>query len=1054
MEMQNSALLQMMQTQNLILGEIRSLREKEALQGAFVSPDTSTLTPIDSSTASMSPPPSGNFDMFQGGQYYNTLSVDPYNFANQSMANAQVAPLNPTLYGTIASAPVIGQPIDLTKTTIEDAIAFNPSRMSKEQMSEHIAQRSQSIQESVVGTAGKGLEMAGLASGFFMGGLLPSLAVGGAVAGATAYVAGSMMDGVRDAHMYQDILRKDGYKAFNAFESTTEFGGLGINLDDQQELSGFLRDLSDDMFLEDAEMAQILQGGLDNKLLKSVTDIKSFKERMKKLTESVKEISITLNQTIDETIEFMGEMERRGVSMDRMSNMSAQFKIGASMTGTDASQFAAQAMSFTDAIVSGTSMDAGNVMEGISANAYLVNAISEVSADGDGIIKQYIKNLGGETAVAGQVEQNSRAFMQSAAGQQQLLAMFAPAFVKDESTGRFNLDESRLREIASGGQDIRQLLDQSSQHFRSLTASDQDLLAQSAGQIFNQSTDSFDSLIALKKMQEQFMADGNMSAETALVKMGVAQDYNAAAVLNQTIIAGTNEDAITQFDARVAKEEMDSAARAKNPGIGTRFKYFFERNLANPLGDAGQWLGDVTGDISEDVQMTLAGIEEGGIIGGDLLPEFTESGLQSVFTEENSVYNQTQKSIEQFNEFALENNLDTREFREMRSDHRGRLIQQTGDIESKDFKEEFSYEQFEQFDKRFDEGKATSADIATLREMLDSGNYDEDSRERLEYLVNRESGSYSGVKGTGKRALDWIGASWDWEQPERPESDGGYFSIEDIERMQKSLQGELEKASGDLDALMGSGTDLGTKDYEALERAVRTGNVDEVRKLGATQDVLGIAERFKELNAEGANVKGISDSYNEMVRFTAASGEYAKGMTDFMLTSGSLDESEASAYKKIEDEIRDRTSKEAINNMDAQEMYETNQWAMQRLEDTFVQRSYDDIATDAEKLLEENRSLDASSLYVDGQEGVYDAYKLFDALMNFQRQQQAGSSVAEETLGGNGSGEDVANAAGDRADAMGDFLTTIVDETTMLRQAVEDVQTGNSRRYTRVGSGG
>lgn len=144
-----------------------------------------------------------------------------------------------------------------------------------------------------VGTA------AGVGAFLTPGGIIASSAIGLGAGAAVAYTADAMMDGARDALAYQRVLEEKGYKAFNVFEGRNDFGGIGMSLEQQQELSSFFRDLAPEKLLEDKEIAKILEGSLDGKLLKSTTDIKSFKKKFSEIVDSVKEVAVVMNSSLE-----------------------------------------------------------------------------------------------------------------------------------------------------------------------------------------------------------------------------------------------------------------------------------------------------------------------------------------------------------------------------------------------------------------------------------------------------------------------------------------------------------------------------------------------------------------------------------------------------------------------------------------------------------------------------------------------------------------------------------------------------------------------------------
>lgn len=1077
MEMQNSAVTQMMSTQTSILEEIKRLREKDDLRQRFA--DISTNPTASQNTQETAP--ANQIDMYKGEDYYEPMSTeierpfDPSQHYMTPSVDIEVPPMmqqaqptatpaapsavNPSNYGTVATTPPKIGLMAATSQSADTVLNYDPSRMSKEASAEYFAQRSQGVQMGAVDAAGKTVAVGGALASFAIPGLLPSIAVGGAVAGGTALVAGSMAQGAEDALAYQDILRRDGYKAFNAFESTTEYGGIGMNLDDQQDMSGYLRDLADESYLENDEVAGLLQGALDNKLLKSVTDMKDFKERFSKIVEGVKEISLTLDKTLDEAIEFMGEMERRGIKTDKMSQIGSQFKIGASMLGMDANEFTQQALAQTDAIVGGTSMSAENVMEGLAYDSYLMSAIENVSAEGDGVTKQFIKNNGGGAAMAGAMAQASRSYIEDGQGSQYALSLAAPAFEQQED-GSFQLNEAKFDEMINGDMSFLELQQQSTEYLSTLDPTDQARLVQSSGQIFNQTAESDDVYNLLGRQMEAFMyeAGEEMDSSTALIKMGVVQDYEQADILSQMIELGTNEDTQAQFDSRALKEEMDAAERSRNPGIMKKLKYQGKKFFTNPIGDSGQWVSDTVGDFGEDLQMFAAGIEEDGIVGGELLPEFDAETVEQLYVGEDSAYSEMVRNIAEIRSEDGTNLESDEEYKEM--------FIESQTAEAMDFVEsEFSTEDYDRLLDDLDGGNASAEDLIKLRSAATSGDLDGASQERADYILNKASGEYEGLGGMVAEAWDlskatssWNADSWNGVTATVEGLIGGedmrpsnMSTMEEIEDLESNLRTEMETAQEELLSLVSS-EDIGVGPEQAreLEVAIRSGDTEAVKALTTNKQANDLAAEFQDLVGRNDELTGVKNQYMDFTRYAASSSEYAGEMLNYLESTGAFEEGEIddlySGYEKDAENLMKN-----YETMDAQELYEAQTKLHQAGEDVFAYMDSDKVYKVAEDLAEKHDSIDMSELMMEGSENTVDPAKLYDALMNdVVRQQQSGESEAEEVLSDSGDAE---TAAKDHKDAMDSFLTAFASEAKALREVVEDMENGQIKSsYTSAGS--
>lgn len=1046
MEMQNSAMTHLMSTQTSILEEIRDLRRKEDMRSQFSNLSSnaadiptggqapvnmsSQTTDMAMNTISMQEP-SAQIDLYRGEQYYDTMQPTPVSMA---------MPSNPLSYESVSTLPVVGGVAGMAQTVAKDAVTYDRSRMSKEATAELFAQRSQGFQLGTVETAGKVAETVGTASGFMIGGLVGGLAVGSVVGGATAMVAGSMVDGAKSSLNYQDILRKDGYKAFNALESTTEYGGIGINLDEQQEMSSYLRDLSTDNFMDDAEMGEILQGSLDNKLLKSVSDIASFKEKFSKIVEGVKEISLTLNSTIEEAVEFMGEMERRGVTTDKMANVAATGKVAASFLGVDANENMQQVMSQTDSIVSGSAMNAENVMGGIGYNSYLLTAIEDISREGDGVNRQYIKNSGGAGAVSGEMESVMRGYYQGA-GQDKLLGMFGSAFTQDDN-GNFSLDDDRLNALLNSGMDQRELMNQSSEYMRSLDTTDQAKLARSAGQIFNQSADSNALMGVSKAIQEQFQSEMGIDAdpETALVAMGMTGDDMQARVLSELLTAGTDSDASNQFAALSMKEQMDSSRNADAPGMWKRIKYGFEKKVTNPLGDMGQFISDGVGDIGQDIQMSTAGIDKNGRMGGDILGEITSESIEQKFTGAESNSAQIQNVLKELNP-------------NLKSDYGEEIIKK----ESSQLVD-FTSGEFKRLIDEIKSGQMSGADIADLKKNLDDGVYNKDTAQQVQYALNSASGEYDGW-GKLKQPFAYSSSMFEmgtWASDyEGGKEKGDFKSMEEIQKQEKGLKTDIEKSSKELNKIMASGENIGvnTDDYKELEEKIRSGDVASVEGMTSNKDVIKIAKDFERHTEVRDGIGKASDLYTDMFRTTQGTIEMTSGIFDLIGASGIYTDEEFDYYFGADKKEFNKQKKKDVgknykklDKKTDQELANLSEEYIERGEQMFATLSPNKMTELANYVLESTPSLHAEDLYKEGSETI-DSKKLYESFMDVSRVQQSSESAAEKSITDNQAAID---ATKNHEEAMSEFVSTFVAESAMLRQAMEDMKTKNTGKYTSI----
>lgn len=1025
MEMQNSALTHMMTTQTSILEELRDLRRKEDMRSSLPSTTPSGNTPDFSpsnvtmetgSTQQMHNPE--QFEMFQGERYYDSLEASPGNVAPS---------VNPMSYESISNLPVIGGIAGTTQSLVQDTVSYDRTRTSKEATTELFAQRSKGFQMGAVETTGKAIETAGAASGFLVGGLVGGIAVGSVVGGATAVVAGSMVEGAKSASNYQDILRRDGYKAFNAVESTTEYGGVGMKLGDQQELSGLMRDLAVDKFLDDDEVSQILQGSLDNKLLKSVTDVKSFGDKFSNIIDSVKEISLTLNQTIEEAVAFMGEMERRGVGVEDSTRIAASSKVAASFLGVDANEYTQQMMMQTDNIVSGTAMDASNVMESMNYNAYLATAVEDVSRDGDGVNRQYIKNRGGSGAIAGEFESDLRGYFEGA-GQDKLLGMFGAAFEVNEE-GHYELNKDTLDSLVNSGKTHLELFSESGEYLNSLDSAERAKLARSAGQIFNQSASSADMAKVTSYIQDQFQHEMGTDAdpESALIYMGLTGDDMQARVYNEMLLASSDPYSQRQFASLTIKEEMDAVNLANSPGFFQRIENSFKRNITNPIGDAGQGIFDTVGSISQDLQMTMAGIEKSEKLGGGVIDEITREGLEEMYYGEESSTGKIQELLE------VEGG-DIPEVKDL--DKEGKILSQ---------------ERFDVLTKKAEKGLLTGSEFAQLREDMESGVYAESSIPKLQHILDIVGGEFEGFGGSIKKSESRLQAMRVESESMSKDKPSDYKSIEDIKKEEENLKKSLTDGNEELVRLLASGKDIGVSvsDMPELEKSVLEGDLEKVKSMTSDEDVLRIAEGYSEDLRKSKNLGGSQEEY--LKAFGNAQGviKMTGDVFDFLEASGGLSEEEIDQIYSSEKKVVESAAKRDLKKLDGYSDEMRGDRVIEYYDkglEIFGDASHESIA---EYLVAQTNGAISMNDLVDESTGEYDVEKLFQSYLNLGSAGEAGESAAEGAIL---DGKEAKVAAEDHVEAMDSFIAAFSIEARKMHEAVENMQNGNYRNVTSINS--
>lgn len=1072
MEMENSALTQLMSTQNNILEEIRNLRMNDAVQNNKLTGPVPTngsfqpfvpqryyddpLVPVSAGiyeSPDIAVPPMQPFNVnYQADLVPQNIAVSDVSYMDQVQA------VNPTSYDQVASnpAPVSFAPTDIgnnTKMLVNDIFRYDGSRMSKSAQEAFITDRAQGVQVGAVDAlATAGTTAAGL-SGLLASGIVPSLAVGAGVTAVAAYAGKEMVGGAKEVLNYQDILRRDGYKALNAFETTNEFGGIGFSLDDRQDLAGYMRDLAMDEYLSDDDMSTILQGSLDNKLLKSTTDVKSFKEKFTSLVTTVKEVAVMMDQSLEEVTAFLGEMERLGISSDKYSQVAAYAKTGASMLGMDANQYSQLLIQQTEQIAQGTGMDTVTIAEGIANNTYIAEGISEVSEGQDGLLKQYIKNNGGSAQVAGQLENNIRTNVQNNTSLQNMLMSFAAPAVRENEYGNLELDSSKLAEIIDSDKSLRTLMNESNSYTSSLDANELMRLSNGFGSAINNTGTQREVYALLNSMKDKLMEEYGMDEVNAIQQMGLANDSSMAQLLNQTLIAGSSEEVQLQFDAKALKEVADSVNIADSPGMSKRFNYWVKKNIGSHFGDAGIAIADGIGDVAQDFQMWEKGIEETGIVGADMYVGFDEDFSKNVFTGDESIVKRRNEIIKGFDSLKEKNEDRTYYKYEMEL---GKLDTTPEDvIEKNEAKlKTITGDQFNYLVDSVDNGQMNASKLRELQDELENGNLHASTKEQYQYILNKASGEYEGDDFFGnalaktKQFGAWTGAKLHWGAlRDTGDGDGSswgegsdFNSLEAIQNEEKFLKKESNSLYKELNKAAISSNHT-PEEVQEIQSAIRSGNYDLVKELTSESAFRDVGEKYSDYITKTQKLNEAKDLYFDVQDHALAFGKASEFGLQALKSSEVFTEEEFDSY--FGDLSKDIVKiNKKMPKMNDQELYEATQ-DLSRVEDVFHTLTSDKQTELAQYLAQVNNRESLDFLYKEGTETI-DSNKLYQYLMDTGQQIQSGENAVEGVL----KDKDVDGTMTSHSKVMNKVMDTMVDEIEKMQVTVNELKQTSRRNYT------
>lgn len=1074
MEMDDSALRHIMDMQTQMLQNLTRLQEQQSRTELQEQNQANTATIQDPAALLTSNPSEIQRLTLQGNHIQTPLPPGIQSPVAPPVTTQPLAVSDPTQYGTVAALPYVGgrsqgaanpQSTFSARGFISGSLAeirdFDATRHSREATSEFFSQQTRGIQEQAVNVVGGAVSGATAAGSMLIPGILPSLVVGGAAAVGVGTVASAIGKGASDSLDYQELLQREDYKFINAFESTDELGGIGMGLEQRQEVSGFLRDLAPEKFLEDTDMSKILEGASQNSLLKSVSDVKSFKEKFTSIVDAVKEIAVTMNSTLDEATAFMGEMERRGISTKDMPFIAAQTKVTASMAGISTQEAAQAVMQTSDSIVQGTNIDATTIASSTTQNIAFAQQIQDkAKEEGNDPLYHYIKNIGGAKAAGPAYEQVARGFIQSDEGTNMLIGMFGSAFEQTKDGG-FRINEAEMDKLMNSDMS-NQDLEQRSRAFTSTLSADQlARLEGSAAEMFSTSADSYDMSRFLKRNIEVIRdaAPGqNISDTTALVEgLGITQNYSEAEFIGAQIEANSDETKRDMLQSRALKEEMDSNAIANNPGLITRMKYWGERNIWNPIGDVGQGISDTLGTGMQDYQKWLTGVDDRSMVGGAPLPAFTDKGIEDTFDDLKKMDVATEAvagDVRERRDRALERgdlidyakyDIRQADIEHGQVDHK-RLDQIQGEDVST-----FSGAQLNTYMDRIRSDTMSAAEVADLSQRKDDMGLIEQARANV--AIYAAQGDYEGITGkleygaaragigiaAGVQSL-WNNTLGKTLEGSKEEADfnwsGTDLSKRSLEKSRKDLMGQRDSLSGEVMSLFSSGdlNDLDKSELKKLEKAIEKGDKDSVNAITDNGEASRLASRYSELQQTEQQFSTGMESYTTASRQTKAIATSGSQLGDLLKTAGVYSESEiddllGGMIKRGDDTAKDLKK----GKMTTQEMKEASKTTVKEM-DAFFANMLD---TDAEKLagfLAKRDPKAKEAIFDDA--GEVNTEELQKYVMTELRDQHV-TDPDKAKKKGKSSAEDAKQVARDHEEAMGYYLSSLQNETGMLRDAAE-----------------
>lgn len=282
----------------------------------------------------------------------------------------------------------------------------------------------------------------------FLAGLGVSMGVGA--------LAGLYTDAAIDEINKNGSLKKYIYANSNKFINSSESNNTrrlgGFSREETQSAANFVRRLNDDFYMKDEDMMNLLQKYTEGGLLKDATDLKSFKEKMKTLTKSVKEGALMLNETYEGIAELMAEMKKAGIDQNDFSNFMGMGNVIGNLTGQSGTSVIQGAIGYVQNNNAGTGNDSDYTLSRYEETAvYLANYFNDLeNKNQNGKLNfqensnyNMITNLGGSVEAAKQLNTSMESLVSSKYFTQPALAFFD----YNDAAGEFQFDKKMFKKF-------------------------------------------------------------------------------------------------------------------------------------------------------------------------------------------------------------------------------------------------------------------------------------------------------------------------------------------------------------------------------------------------------------------------------------------------------------------------------------------------------------------------------------------------------------------------------------------------------------------------------
>lgn len=231
-------------------------------------------------------------------------------------------------------------------------------------------------------------------------------------------------------------------------ESRNERYGVGFSDKERFAVSEYLRELDTEKLLGDEDISSMLQSFTEHNMLRTVSDVKSFKERFSLLVDTVKTSALTLHESYENIQAMMGEMQRTGIDAAHFRTLAAGVRAIAGHTGADPSLMFQNIGNLTNQITQGTTLESRTQFQNLIYGTSLMGMVrDEAARNPDNLTWRAVRNrLANDSdlpSVYAGIDSTMNQFL--AKGNQSVFSAYM--FRLDPESGRFIVDRDRLEEI-------------------------------------------------------------------------------------------------------------------------------------------------------------------------------------------------------------------------------------------------------------------------------------------------------------------------------------------------------------------------------------------------------------------------------------------------------------------------------------------------------------------------------------------------------------------------------------------------------------------------------